>query len=244
MQRPGLRARVSPTSTRARPSRPRGRRPSSVRPWRPSTVDPDGPRCPPRSASATTKDHQAVGATRRPSCFARQVRTDGPGTETENEISPKASDTRGVSGDVRHTASRRDRNHTRAGLAGPRAVQRRQRIDDGAVLLGAARRHRLGQGVLRRLSGAGRVPRRSASSGANRGVCGAASCSSTERSSPRSASEGVRPRCVRRSRKHRAPDLPPRDTGRDNERERVPLPAHKRVPARPAGDAAGSGVVA
>ena len=43
--------------------------PLSVRPWRPSTVDPDGPRCPPRSASATTKDHQAVGATRRPSCF-------------------------------------------------------------------------------------------------------------------------------------------------------------------------------
>ena len=114
MHRPGSRARVSPISTRARPSRPRGRRSLSVRPWRPSTVAPDGPRCPLRSASATTRNHQAVGATRRPSCFCRQVQHGRPWKpRPRSQTSPKAADTRGVSGDVRHPASRRDRDHPR-----------------------------------------------------------------------------------------------------------------------------------
>ena len=50
----------------------------------------------------------------------------------------------------------------RAGLAGPRALQRRHGLDDGAVLLRAARRHRRGQGVLPRVPGQGDVPRRRA----------------------------------------------------------------------------------
>ena len=92
-------------------------------------------------------------------CPATEPDNDGPPWRPrhEDDTSPKRRQTRGVSGDVRHPASRsRPRPITRTALAGPRALQRRQRVDDGAVLLRAARRHRGGQGVLPGVPGAGR----------------------------------------------------------------------------------------
>ena len=143
--------------------------------------------------------HQAVGATRRPFCLCGKFETGKPWNRDPQARPARRRRDQGSKGDVRHPASRRDRDHPRTGLAGPRAVQRRQRVDDGAVLLRAARRHRRGQGVLPAsarcedecLDGAHRC-------GASRGACGVASCSCTERSSPRSASVVVRARSVPR----------------------------------------------
>ncbi len=125
--------------------------------------------------ASTRPSGQPGGLSLCPAPTNRHEPTDQPDDDERHETTRK----RGVIGDVRHPAfesDNRDRD-PRTRLAGPRALQRRHGVDDRAVLLGAARRHRRGQGVLPGVPGEGDLPRGRPGCGASRGACGAASCS-------------------------------------------------------------------
>ncbi len=117
------------------------------------------PRCPIRSPwlqeRTTRPSGQPGGLSVCPAKFDRT----GPGTNRKT-ISPKRNDEKGSDRRCSPSShSKTDRDHPRTGVAGPGALQRRHGVDDGAVLLRAARRHRRGQGVLPGVPGQGGLPR-------------------------------------------------------------------------------------